>query len=89
MLSSSFMREQAQMLAKVAINQASIGIRDLSGCQICIAPSLAEQKAIAGVLSDIDEEIAALEAEKAKASQIKQGMMQELLTGRVRLGEGE
>ena len=49
-------------------------------------PTLAEQKAIAGVLADMDAEIAALEAKRAKYEQIKQGMMQELLTGRVRLG---
>ena len=47
--------------------------------------SLAEQKAIAKVLRDMDEEIAALEAELAKTRQLKQGMMQELLTGKVRL----
>lgn len=48
-------------------------------------PPLPEQRAIAGVLSDMDAEIAALEAEKHKVESIKQGMMQELLTGRVRL----
>ena len=44
-----------------------------------------EQTAIATVLSDMDAEIAALEAKLSKARQIKQGMMQELLTGRTRL----
>jgi type I restriction enzyme S subunit len=53
---------------------------------ICIpVPLLAEQLAIAAILSDIDAEIAALEAKLAKARQLKQGMMQELLTGRIRL----
>jgi type I restriction enzyme, S subunit len=47
--------------------------------------TLAEQEAIATTLSDMDEEIAALEDKLAKARQIKQGMMQELLTGRIRL----
>lgn len=45
----------------------------------------AEQKAIAEVLSDMDAEIAALEAKRAKYESIKQGMMQELLTGKTRL----
>lgn len=45
----------------------------------------AEQAAIAAVLSDMDAEIDALEIKLAKARQIKQGMMQELLTGRIRL----
>ena len=41
----------------------------------------------ATILSDMDAEITALEARLAKARQIKQGMMQELLTGRIRLIE--
>ena len=44
-----------------------------------------EQSAIAGVLFDTDAEIDALETKLIKARQIKQGMMQELLTGRIRL----
>ena len=48
-------------------------------------PQPEEQVAIATILSDMDAEIAALEARLSKAHQIKQGMMQELLTGRVRL----
>lgn len=48
-------------------------------------PCVAEQEAIATVLSDMDTEIEALERRRDKARQIKQGMMQQLLTGRVRL----
>ncbi len=48
-------------------------------------PLVAEQMAIAEVLSDMDAEIAAIEAKIDKARQIKAGMMQELLTGRTRL----
>lgn len=48
-------------------------------------PDLIEQQAIAAVLSDMDAEIAALEAKRAKYESIKQGMMQELLTGKTRL----
>lgn len=48
-------------------------------------PSLPEQTAIASVLSDMDAEIAALEARRDKTRALKQGMMQELLTGRIRL----
>ncbi|MBA4374426.1 MAG: hypothetical protein C0402_16365 [Thermodesulfovibrio sp.] len=48
-------------------------------------PSLPEQTAIATVLSDMDAEIAALEARREKTRSLKQGMMQELLTGRIRL----
>lgn len=44
-----------------------------------------EQTAIAAILSDMDTELAALASRLAKARQIKQGMMQVLLTGRIRL----
>lgn len=50
-----------------------------------IPEAVAEQQAIASVLSDMDAEIAALEAKRAKYESIKQGMMQELLTGKTRL----
>lgn len=48
-------------------------------------PSVAEQAAIARILMDTDSESAALEAQLEKAQLIRQGMMQELLTGRTRL----
>ncbi|MDH6343323.1 type I restriction enzyme S subunit [Parabacteroides sp. PFB2-12] len=47
-------------------------------------PPFPEQLRIATILSDMDAEIEALENKLAKARQIKQGMMQELLTGRIR-----
>ena len=48
-------------------------------------PKPNEQTAIAAVLSDRDAEIAALEARRDKTRALKQGMMQELLTGGIRL----
>jgi len=48
-------------------------------------PLIVEQKRIALVLSDMDTEIEQLELKKAKCQDIKQGMMQELLTGKTRL----
>jgi type I restriction enzyme S subunit len=48
-------------------------------------PHIDEQTAIAAVLSDMDAELAALEARRDKTRDLKQGMMQELLTGRTRL----
>ena len=48
-------------------------------------PSLPEQQAIASVLTSMDNELSALEAKRKKYEQIKQGMMQQLLTGRIRL----
>ena len=48
-------------------------------------PSFAEQQAIAEILSDMDAEIESLEQQRDKIKLIKQGMMQELLTGKTRL----
>ena len=52
-------------------------------------PPFPEQTAIAEILSDMDAEIVALEGKLSKARQVKQGMMQELLTGNIRLVEPE
>ena len=52
---------------------------------IAIPSSKAEQTAIANVLSDVDTEISALETKLAKYRTLKTGMMQQLLTGKVRL----
>jgi len=52
-------------------------------------PPLPEQRAIAAVLSDMDAEIANLERRQEKLKQVKKGMLQDLLTGKVRLkGQG-
>ncbi len=57
---------------------------DMKGFR-CVLPPLDEQVAIAEVLSDMDAEITALEQKRDKTKLIKQGMMQELLTGKTRL----
>ena len=77
-LSSAPMRSRARELAKIAINQASISIGDLSRSEIPLPP-LAEQRRIAGALSDIDELISALGKLIEKKRNIKTGAMQELL----------
>jgi type I restriction enzyme S subunit len=53
--------------------------------EMLLPPTKEEQTAIAAVLSDMDAELAALEARRDKTRLLKQGMMQELLTGRTRL----
>jgi type I restriction enzyme, S subunit len=80
---STFVRNQI-------VSKASYTTRALTNGRILSAvllplPPQTEQAAIAAILSDMDAEIAALEAKLAKARQLKQGMMQELLTGRIRL----
>jgi len=62
------------------------GINSIEYAQLPVQlPTIKEQTAIATVLSDMDAEIAALEQKRDKTRLIKQGMMQELLTGRIRL----
>lgn len=63
----------------------NIGSKTLESLSIPLPPTIEEQKAIAQVLTDMDIEIEALEQKRNKYKTIKQGMMQELLTGRTRL----
>ena len=56
----------------------------LGKIRIFIPSDPAEQTAIATVLSDMDDDIVAIETKLAETQQLKQGMMQELLTGRTR-----
>ncbi len=65
--------------------QPQIVRRPLANVELSIPRNVIEQTAIATVLSDIDAEITALEARRDKSRALKQGMMQELLTGRIRL----
>jgi len=62
----------------------SLNVKTIENIEITIPP-LPEQTAIAAVLSDMDAEIAALEAQRDKTRALKQGMKQALLTGRIRL----
>ena len=66
-------------------NYPAINGTDVKQIEIPCPPSVEEQSAIANILSDMDTEIAALETRLAKTRQLKQGMMHELLTGRIRL----
>lgn len=59
--------------------------RDLVTLELRVPPTLDEQRAIAEALNDADTEIEALERHLQVTRDIKQGMMQELLTGRTRL----
>ena len=89
------------VLSEMKLNQYSessaqpgLSVSKLIGLLVSLPPTKAEQEAIAAILSDMDAEIAALEEKLVKARQIKLGMMQELLTGRIRLlggarGRGE
>ncbi len=64
---------------------SSANSSQVAAFSVSIAPNIEEQTAIAAVLSDLDAEIDALQQRRDKTRAIKQGMMQELLTGRTRL----
>ena len=71
---------------RLATGMKVYGISKNNLSSVCIpVPSLEEQTAIATILSDMDAEIHALEQRLGKTRQIKQGMMQKLLTGKIRL----
>lgn len=79
-LSSDRLKASAGITATLIVSKALF-----EKFQLTIPASLQEQTAIATILSDMDEEIQALEQRLGKTRQIKQGMMQELLTGKTRL----
>ena len=82
-LFSSVINNQIDMLISGS-NYPAINSGDVKKLKIQVG-NVEEQTAIAAILSDMDEEIQALDQRLSKTRQIKQGMMQELLTGRTRL----
>lgn len=78
-LNKSVLQGKAGVTATPILSKAEFSLIEFS------FPSLTEQTRIATILSDMDAELEALEGQLGKARKIKQGMMQELLTGRVRL----
>ena len=65
--------------------RAKLNKSEMNKIEVLFPPLKSEQTAIASILSDMDSEVAALEARRDKTRDLKQGMMQELLTGRTRL----
>ena len=88
---AKFIEYQLKSLFALMNNQSEGGVikglrkDDVGKFTISVPNQMAEQTAIAGVLTDMDAELAALEQRRAKTRALKQGMMQELLTGRTRL----
>ena len=72
-------------LGKIGSSIPYIKKENLTDFEFGSPKEVAEQTAIAAVLSDMDAEIAAFEARRDKTRALKQGMMQELLAGRIRL----
>ena len=75
------------LLANAGITATNIVSKSAFSKLVFEVPLFDEQIAITSVLSDMDAEITALEQRRDKTRAIKQGMMQQLLTGRVRLSE--
>jgi type I restriction enzyme S subunit len=78
-------QQSAIMGLRVGSGLPNVQKTSLLDFKIQLPTTLPEQTAIAAVLSDMDAEIAALKAQRDKTRALKQGMMQELLTGRIRL----
>ena len=72
-------------IATQTTSVAHLGTVRLANLRLLWPLEIGEQDAIAAVLSDMDAELTALEQRRAKTRLLKQGMMQELLTGRTRL----
>ncbi len=80
---TNIIQKQIDEVMGATINQ--ITNKDLSTFKIALPKEIDEQRAIVKVLSDMDAEITALEAKLEKYKKIKQGMIQNLLTGKIRL----
>jgi type I restriction enzyme S subunit len=90
-MSCSFISEYINNNIEFSVE--STGVPQLTAPQISqyeiLFPKTSEQNAIATILSDMDSELSVLEAKLSKYRTIKQGMMQELLTGKTRLMKTE
>ena len=86
-LSTPIFRGQAVQFAEGSGIRYVISLKKFKEMQVYLPVDKIEQDAIVSILSDMDNEIEALEQKLKKARQIKQGMMQQLLTGKIRLTE--
>ena len=73
------------MALRVGSGLPNIQRKSIEEFELFIPKDIQEQKAIANILTDMDSEIESLQQKLIKYKKIKQGMMQELLTGRIRL----
>ncbi|HDH44956.1 MAG TPA: restriction endonuclease subunit S [Thermococcus sp.] len=79
-----FSHNRLKQLATKAVHQANINARNLKKVKIP-KPSLVEQQKIASILSTIDKKLEIERKEKEKLERIKQGLMDLLLTGKIRV----
>jgi len=82
---TSLFYQQAEKFAEGSGKRYVISLRRFREFEVYYPKSKEEQRAISQVIYDIDQEITSLHSKKAKYTHIKQGMMQQLLTGIIRL----
>ncbi len=79
-----FKNNQLRQMATRAVHQANINATNLKGFSVLV-PSLKEQKEITEIFNSIDKKMELLQAKKEKLSNIKKGLMNDLLTGQKRV----
>lgn len=77
-----------KLITKPAVNQASFTTKDFKKLLVAL-PKLEEQQAIASVLNTIDEKLSSLQSRKESYQQLKKGLMQQLLTGKIRVNTSQ
>ena len=82
---STYFKKEIEIRSLLTAIPQKINLGPISEIRLNIPSDIKEQQAIASILSDMDYEIEALEQKLDKTRQIKQGMMQQLLTGKIRL----
>ena len=82
---SSYFKKEIEIRSLLTAIPQKINLGPISEIRLNIPSDIKEQEALASILSDMDNEIEALGQKLAKARQVKQGMMQQLLTGKIRL----
>lgn len=83
-LNTALYLKQIRSTVKSAVAQASINQDDLNGIKVCL-PSLLEQGQIASILSTVDQKLKKERSDKEQLSRLKKGLMNDLLTGKVRV----
>ena len=82
-INSEYFRKNA-ILNSTGSTRMRIGLNELKSLPI-ILPKLEEQKKISQILSSLDNEINEYENKKQKLEELKKGLMQQLLTGKIRI----
>ena len=85
MFKSQFFYDQANVACEGSGKRYVISLSKFKKLKVYYPTNIQEQQAIATILSNMDEEIADLEAQREKYRLVKSGMMQKLLTGQIRL----